>query len=145
MTSNDVTQAETVELSEVVPAKPVNDRLVDVLAAAGPKALTAIRTARAGVRQCVRESAGAHGPAAEGGVIVHLHGVPVLAYPEKQDATATGKTLAALTPAPKRGGYPPAHGPGRLGAAPAVPETPSAGYVHDQEQGERRRWRSRRG
>lgn len=31
MTSNNVTQAETVEPSEAVPAKPVNDRLIDEL------------------------------------------------------------------------------------------------------------------
>ncbi|MFJ1561287.1 hypothetical protein [Streptomyces mirabilis] len=63
------------------------------------------------------------------------------------------RALAALTPAPERAAIPqPAH-PATAPAVPvpvpavalAAPETASAGYNHDQEQGERRRWWSRRG
>lgn len=74
-----------------VASDPTVSRLVDVLAAAGPKALTAIRTARAEVRGRVWELAGADGPAAEDSVIVDIDGVLVLAHSEKQDATTTWK------------------------------------------------------
>lgn len=66
-------------------------RLVDALAAAGPKALSAIRTARAGVREHVWKPAGTAAPDTEGQVIVDLDGVLVLAHSEKQVATATWK------------------------------------------------------
>ncbi|MFF2853031.1 IS1380 family transposase [Streptomyces sp. NPDC058001] len=74
-----------------VASDPTVSRFVDVLAAAGPKALTAIRSARAEVRTRVWELAGANSPAADGGVIVDIDGVLVLAHSEKQDATATWK------------------------------------------------------
>jgi hypothetical protein len=74
-----------------VASDPTVSRLIDVLAAARPKALTAIRTARAEVRTQVWELAGANGPAADGSVIVDIDGVLVLAHSEKQDATATWK------------------------------------------------------
>ncbi|MBO0915678.1 transposase [Streptomyces laculatispora] len=70
---------------------PTVSRLIDALAAAGPKALTAIRSARAEVRSRVRKPAGANGPAADGRVTVDIDGVLVLAHSEKQDATATWK------------------------------------------------------
>ncbi|MFJ5724682.1 IS1380 family transposase [Streptomyces sp. NPDC093149] len=75
----------------LVASDPTISRLIDVLAAAGPKALTAIRSARAGVRSRVWELAGANGPAADSHVIVDIDGMLVLAHPEKQDATATWK------------------------------------------------------
>ena len=74
-----------------VASDPTVSRLIDALAAAGPKALTAIRTARAEVRTRVWELAGTNGPAADGSVIVDIDGVLVLAHSEKQDATATWK------------------------------------------------------
>lgn len=74
-----------------VASDPTVSRLIDALAAAGPKALTTIRSARAEVRSRVRELAGANGPAADGHVIVDIDGVLVLAHSEKQDATATWK------------------------------------------------------
>jgi hypothetical protein len=74
-----------------VSSDPTVSRLIDALAAAGPKALTAIRSARAEVRSRVWELAGANGPAADGHVIVDVDGVLVLAHSEKQDATATWK------------------------------------------------------
>lgn len=70
---------------------PTVSRLIDALAAAGPKALTAIRSARAEVRSRVWELAGVRSPAADGQVIVDIDGVPVLAHSDKQDATATWK------------------------------------------------------
>ncbi len=66
-------------------------RLVDALAADGPKALSAIRAARAEARERVWKLAGAAAPDAAGQVIVDLDGVLVLAHSEKQDATATWK------------------------------------------------------
>ncbi|MEU0823153.1 transposase, partial [Streptomyces mirabilis] len=74
-----------------VASDPTVSRLIDALAASGPKALAAIRTARSQVRRRVWELAGANGPAADGQVIVDIDGVLVLAHSEKQDATATWK------------------------------------------------------
>ena len=74
-----------------VASEPTVSRLIDALVAAGPKALTAIRSARAEVRSRVWELAGANAPAADGQVIVDIDGVLVLAHSDKQDATATWK------------------------------------------------------
>ncbi|KOU07391.1 transposase [Streptomyces sp. NRRL F-5755] len=74
-----------------VASDPTVSRLIGALASAGPKALTAIRSARAQVRDHVWELAGRAGPDAGGQVIVDIDGVLVLAHSEKQDATATWK------------------------------------------------------
>jgi hypothetical protein len=74
-----------------VASDPTVSRLIDALAVAGPKALTAIRSARAQVRDHVWKLAGGVGPDADGHVIVDIDGVLVLAHSEKQDATATWK------------------------------------------------------
>ncbi|QMU73065.1 IS1380 family transposase [Streptacidiphilus sp. P02-A3a] len=74
-----------------VASDPTVSRLVETLAAAGPRALTAIRRARAEVRERVWKLAGADAPDADGQVIVDIDGVLVLAHSEKQDATATWK------------------------------------------------------
>ena len=74
-----------------VASDPTVSRLIDTLAAAGPRALNAIRTARAEVRQQVWELAGSSSPDATGQVIVDLDGVLVLAHSDKQDAAATWK------------------------------------------------------
>ncbi|MGW0885674.1 IS1380 family transposase [Streptomyces sp. NPDC002671] len=74
-----------------VASDPTVSRLINDLAAAGPKALTAIRMARAEVRSRVWELAGEDSPAAGGSVMVDIDGVLVLAHSEKQDATATWK------------------------------------------------------
>lgn len=74
-----------------VASDPTVSRLIDALAASGPKALTAIRDARSEVRRQVWELAGANSPAADGEVVVDIDGVLVLAHSEKQDATATWK------------------------------------------------------
>lgn len=52
--------------------EPRISRLIDALAAAGPKALTAIRSARAEARSQVRERAGADAPARSGGPVAAL-------------------------------------------------------------------------
>ncbi|MFF3249214.1 transposase [Streptomyces sp. NPDC002870] len=72
-----------------VASDPTVSRLVGALAASGPKALMANRSARAEVRTRVWELAGECSPAA--GSSVDIDGVLVLARSEKQDATATWK------------------------------------------------------
>ncbi|MGW6396553.1 IS1380 family transposase [Streptomyces sp. NPDC055103] len=74
-----------------VASDPTVSRLIDTLAAAGPKALSAIRAARAEAREHVWNMAKNAAPDAAGQVIVDLDGVLVLAHSEKQDATATWK------------------------------------------------------
>ncbi|MFC8278435.1 IS1380 family transposase [Streptomyces sp. NPDC057271] len=74
-----------------VASDPTVSRLIDTLAAAGPKALAAIRAARAEAREHVWNMAKNAAPDAAGQVIVDLDGVLVLAHSEKQDATATWK------------------------------------------------------
>ncbi|QKW20288.1 IS1380 family transposase [Kitasatospora sp. NA04385] len=74
-----------------VASDPTVSRLVDALAAAGPRALAAVRRARAEVREQVWRLAGDAAPNAGGEVVVDIDGVLVLAHSEKQDATATWK------------------------------------------------------
>jgi len=74
-----------------VASDPTVSRLIDTLAAAGPKALTAIRSARAEVRERVWNLAGTSSPDTGGQVVVDLDGVLVLAHSDKQDAAATWK------------------------------------------------------
>ena len=74
-----------------VTSDPTVSCLVDTLAVAKPKALTAIRTARSRVRERVWKPAGPAAPDAAGQVIVDLDGVLVQAHSEKRDATATWK------------------------------------------------------
>ncbi len=74
-----------------VASDPTVSRLVDALAGVGPRALGAIRAARAQVREHVWKLAGSSAPDAGGQVIVDLDGVLVLAHSEKQDAAATWK------------------------------------------------------
>lgn len=74
-----------------VASDPTVSRLIDTLATAGPKALAAIRAARAEARERVWNLAKNAAPDASGQVIVDLDGVLVLAHSDKQDATATWK------------------------------------------------------
>ncbi|MFF2147378.1 IS1380 family transposase [Kitasatospora sp. NPDC058190] len=74
-----------------VASDPTVSRLVDTLAAAGPKALTAIRRARAEVRERVWRLAREAAPDAGGEVIVDIDGVLVLAHSEKEHAAKTWK------------------------------------------------------
>ena len=74
-----------------VASDPTVSRLIDALAAAGPKALTSIQAARAEVREHVWKLAGSAAPDTGGQVIVDLDGVLVIAHSDKQDAAATWK------------------------------------------------------
>jgi hypothetical protein len=74
-----------------VASDPTVSRLIDALAAAGPRALAAIRRARAEARGRAWQLAGAAAPDAGGQVTVDIDGVLVLAHSEKEDAAATWK------------------------------------------------------
>ncbi|MFI1035914.1 IS1380 family transposase [Streptomyces sp. NPDC020951] len=74
-----------------VASDPTVSRLIDTLAGAGPRALAAIRRARAEVRQQVWRLAGHNAPDKSGEMVVDIDGVLVLAHSDKQDATATWK------------------------------------------------------
>lgn len=74
-----------------VASDPTVSRLISTLAASGKRALTAIRTARAEVRDRVWTLAGKAAPDADGQLIVDLDGVLVIAHSDKQDAAATWK------------------------------------------------------
>ena len=74
-----------------VASDPTVSRLIDTLAAAGPRALAAVRRARADARERVWKLAGHQAPDAGGEVTVDIDGVLVLAHSEKEDAAATWK------------------------------------------------------
>ncbi|MGW9599351.1 IS1380 family transposase [Streptomyces albidoflavus] len=74
-----------------VASDPTVSRLIDALAAGGKRALTALRQARAQVRENVWALAGDAAPDAAGQVVVDLDGVLVIAHSEKQGAAATWK------------------------------------------------------
>ncbi|MFJ6216127.1 IS1380 family transposase [Streptomyces sp. NPDC092296] len=99
-----------------VASDPTVSRLIDTLAAASGKALTAIRAARAEVRGHVWELAAGRAPDADGQVTVDLDGVLVVAHSDKQGAAPTWK---------KTYGHHPLmgfvdHGPGGTGEAVAA-------------------------
>jgi hypothetical protein len=75
-----------------VASDPIISRLVDALAASGPRAPETIRGTRCEVRTRVWELDGASSPAADGQVIVDIDGVLMLAHSEHQDAATTWKT-----------------------------------------------------
>ncbi|MDF2434621.1 MAG: hypothetical protein JWP44_4252 [Mucilaginibacter sp.] len=105
-----------------VASDPTISRLVEILAAAGPRTLTAIRRARAEVRERVWTLAGTDAPDANGQVIVDIDGVLVLAHSDKQDATATWKKTSSPT-----GG----HGSPRGGAGTRTcPQRPDSPVFH---------------
>jgi hypothetical protein len=79
------------QVSGLVASDPTVSRLVETLAAAGPRALTAIRRARAEVHERVWQLAGPDAPHAGGQVVVDIDGVLVPAHSGKQDATRTWK------------------------------------------------------
>ncbi|WP_431949525.1 IS1380 family transposase [Actinacidiphila sp. bgisy167] len=74
-----------------VASDPTVSRLIDTPAAGGKRALTAIRAARAHVREHVWQVAGPAAPDAAGQVVVDLDGVLVIAHSDKQDAKPTWK------------------------------------------------------
>jgi hypothetical protein len=74
-----------------VASDPTVSRLIDTLAAGGKRALAALCTARAEVREYIWQLAGEAAPDAGGQVIVDLDEVLVIAHSDKQDAVATWK------------------------------------------------------
>jgi DDE family transposase len=75
-----------------VASDPAISRLIDTLAGAGPKALSAIRSARAAVRQRVWSLAGDHSRVGQvGQVVVDIDAALVTSHAEKEDAAPTWK------------------------------------------------------
>lgn len=74
-----------------VASDPTVSRLIDTLATAGGKALTAIRAARAEARKRAWQLADGNAPDAGGTVTVDLDGVLVIAHSDKGDAAPTWK------------------------------------------------------
>ncbi|MFJ8715100.1 IS1380 family transposase [Streptomyces violaceus] len=74
-----------------VASDPTISRLIDTLTRGGNRVLTALREARAEVREQVWKLASQAAPDADGQVIVDIDGVLVIAHSEKQDAAATWK------------------------------------------------------
>ncbi len=74
-----------------VASDPTVSRLIDTLAGSGERALQAIRSAWAEVRNRVWLLAGNKAPDADRQVTVDLDGVLVIAHSDKQDAAATWK------------------------------------------------------
>ncbi|MCX2924673.1 transposase [Streptomyces sp. NEAU-W12] len=74
-----------------VASGPTVSRLIDTLAAAGEKALRAVRAARAEVREHVWRLAGDRAADAGGTVTADLDGVLVIAHSDKEDAAPTWK------------------------------------------------------
>jgi Transposase DDE domain group 1 len=100
-----------------VASDPVVSRLIKTLAADAPRALKAIRVARAGARQRAWELAGDAAPAAEGGlVLADIDATVVTAHSEKEHATPTWKKTFGFHPLAVFAD----HGPGGSGEALAV-------------------------
>jgi hypothetical protein len=79
-------------LAGPVASDPVVSRLVSALAAGGPRALAAIRAARAAARERAWALAGDAAPGADGGLVtVDLDATIVIAHSEKQQAAPTWK------------------------------------------------------
>ena len=87
------------ELAGPVASDPVVSRLVAVLAAEGPRALRAIRAARAAARERAWALAGDSAPGAGGALVtIDLDATIVIAHSDKQDAAPTWKkTFGLLT------------------------------------------------
>jgi hypothetical protein len=82
-----------------VASDPVVSRLISALAADAPRALTAIRAARASARQRAWELAGDAAPGAGGGLVtVDLDATIVTACSEKEQAAATWKQTFGFHP-----------------------------------------------
>jgi hypothetical protein len=80
------------ELAGPVASDPVISRLVAALAAEGPRALRAIRKARAAARERAWALAGERAPGADGGLVpVDIDATIVLAHSEKEKAAPTWK------------------------------------------------------
>jgi len=80
------------QLAGLVASDPVVSRLVSRLAADGPRALRAIRAARAAARERAWALAGDSAPGADGGLVtVDLDATTVIAHSEKEQAAPTWK------------------------------------------------------
>ena len=87
------------ELAGPVASDPVISRLVATLAAEGPRALKAIRKARAAARERAWALAGERAPGADGSLIpVDLDATIVLAHSEKEKAAPTWKKTYGFHP-----------------------------------------------
>ena len=103
------------ELAGPVASDPVVSRLVSALAADAPRALKAIRAARAAARERAWALAGDAAPGADGALVtVDLDATIVIAHSEKEQATPTWKKTFGHPPADRLGR--PRRRPGR-GAA----------------------------
>ena len=82
-----------------VASDPVVSRLISALAADGPRALRAIRRARAAARERAWALAGDRAPGADGSLIpVDIDATIVLAHSEKEQAAATWKKTFGFHP-----------------------------------------------
>ena len=100
-----------------VASDPVVSRLIKALAADAPRALKAIRAARAAARQRAWKLAGDAAPGADGGLIVADTGATVVtAHSEKEHAAPTWKKTFGFHPLAVFAD----HGPGGSGEALAV-------------------------
>ena len=80
------------DLAGPVASDPVVSRLVTALAADGPRALKAIRAARAAARERAWALAGQNAPGADGGLVtVDLDATIVIAHSDKDHAAPTWK------------------------------------------------------
>jgi hypothetical protein len=80
------------DLAGPVASDPVVSRLVSALAADGPRALAAIRTARASARERAWALAGDAAPGGDGGLVtIDLDATIVIAHSEKEQAAPTWK------------------------------------------------------
>jgi Transposase DDE domain group 1 len=87
------------ELAGPVASDPVVSRLVTALAADAPRALQAIRKARATARQRAWALAGERAPGADGSLIpVDIDATIVIAHSEKENAAATWKKTFGFHP-----------------------------------------------
>jgi hypothetical protein len=87
------------ELAGPVASDPVVSRLVSVLAGDLPRALRAIRAARAAARERAWALAGNAAPGADGGLVtVDLDATIVISHSEKQDAAPTWKKTFGFHP-----------------------------------------------
>jgi Transposase DDE domain group 1 len=83
---------EQADLAGPVASDPVVSRLVKTLAAGGPRALAAIRAARAAARERAWALAGDAAPGGDGGpVIIDLDATIVIAHSDKEQAAPTWK------------------------------------------------------
>jgi hypothetical protein len=87
------------ELAGPVASDPVVSRLLAALAAEGPRALRAIRTARAAGRERAWALAGAAAPGADGSLIpIDIDATIVIAHSEKEKAAPTWKKTYGFHP-----------------------------------------------